>query len=74
MQRQNEANCAEQRDPLDKYSKGIIKPIHNTYPGSVYACIKEDVIEEWRMMEGETLLAIPFGSRDAAVRLSPVRG
>jgi hypothetical protein len=52
----------EQKDPLDKYSKGITKMIHDAYPDTVYAQIKQEIIEKWRTMEGETLLAIPFKS------------
>ena len=51
---------AEQKDPLDKFSKGITKEVHDAYPGVVYARIKQKIINEWGTMEGETLLAIPF--------------
>jgi len=37
-------------------------PIHDAYPGSAYACIKQEVLDDWSTMEGKTLLAIPFGS------------
>ena len=69
LQPQNLANRPEQNDPLDKYSSGITKTIHDTYPRSVYACIKQDVIEDWRTMDRETLLAIPFRSDAKTVEL-----
>ena len=62
LQPRNAASRFEQKDPLDKYSKGITKAVHDAYPGSAYARIKQDIIEEWRTMDGETLLAIPFES------------
>jgi len=62
LQPQNVTRRLEQRDPLDKYSRGITKTVHDAYPGSVYARIKQEVLTEWTMMEGETLLAIPFES------------
>ena len=62
LQPQKVANRPEQKDPLDNYSKGITRMVHDPYPGAVYARIKQDIINEWGTMEGETLLAIPFGS------------
>ena len=55
-------NHPVQKDPLDKYSRGITTTIYDTYPGSAYAHIKQEVIDEWTTVEGKTLLAIPFGS------------
>ena len=55
-------NRPVQKDPLDKYSRGITTIIHDAYPSSAYARIKQEVIDEWTTVEGETLLAIPFGS------------
>ena len=62
LQPQKVTNCPEQKDPLDNYSKGITRMVHDPHPGAVYARIKQDIINEWGTMEGETLLVIPFGS------------
>lgn len=62
LQPQNVASRFEQKDPLDKYSHGVTTPVHDAYPGSAYARIKQEVINEWRKLEGETLLVIPFES------------
>ena len=62
LQPQKVANRPEQKDPLDKYSSGITIPIHDAHPRSAYTRIKQEVLDEWRNMEGEMLLAIPFGS------------
>lgn len=61
LQPQNTVSRLE-KDPLDKYTRGITVAIHDAYPGSAYARIKQEIIDEWRTMEGETLLAIPFES------------
>ena len=61
LQPQKVTSCLEQKDPLDKYSKEITKAVHDPYPGAVYAQIKQEIINEWGTMEGETLLAVPFG-------------
>lgn len=62
LQPQKTANRSAQKEPLDKYSSGITTLVHDAYPGSAYARIKQAVIDDWRTMEGETLLAIPFES------------
>ena len=62
LQPQRASRRPEQKDPLDKFSKGITITIHEAYPGSAYARMKQDVLDDWRKVEGETLLAIPFGS------------
>lgn len=62
LQPQKAASRLEQNDPLDKYSSGITMPVHDSHPGAAYARIKQEILDEWRTMEGETLLAIPFGS------------
>ena len=46
LQPQKVANCPEQKDPLDNYSRGITRMVHAPYPGAVYACIKQDIINE----------------------------
>jgi len=61
LQPQKATRRPEQKDPLDKFSKGITKTVHDAYPGLAYAHIKQDVLNDWSTMEGETLLAIPFG-------------
>ena len=53
LQPQNVASCFEQKDPLDKYSHGVTIPVHDAYPGSAYAHIKQKQVEE---MEGQTFL------------------
>jgi hypothetical protein len=40
LQPQKVTSHTIQKDPLDKYSRGITKMIHDPYPGVVYACIK----------------------------------
>lgn len=62
LQPQKAASRLEQNDPLDKYSSGITMPVHDSHPGAAYARIKQEILDEWRTMEGETLLAIPFSS------------
>jgi len=72
----------EQKDPLDKYSKGVTIDIHDAHPSSVYTRIKQEVLDEWSTMEGKTLLAIPFGnnaesqakSQRQTLRSSPMLG
>ena len=61
LQPQKTASRIAQKDPLDKYSKGITQVVHDPYPGAVYARIKQNIINEWGTIEGETLLAVPFG-------------
>jgi len=62
LQPQNVTSRFEQKEPLDKYSKGITQVVHDAYPGAVYSRIKQEVLNDWTTMEGETLLAIPFES------------
>jgi hypothetical protein len=62
LQPQKLASHLEQKEPLDKYSSSVTTPIHNVHPRSVYDRIKQEVLDEWRTMDGETLLAIPFES------------
>ena len=62
LQPQKVARRLEQQDPLDKYSSGITTPVHDAHPGAVYSRIKQEVLDDWRTMEGEILLAIPFES------------
>jgi len=62
LQPQKTANHPKQKDPLDKYSRGITQAIHNAHPGSMYTCIKQEVLDDWRTMDGKMLLAIPFES------------
>ena len=62
LQPQNIANHPKQIDPLEKYSSGITQVVHEPYPSSAYANIKQEVLDDQRTMDGETLLAIPFGS------------
>jgi hypothetical protein len=46
LQPQKVASHTMQKDPLDKYSKGITKVVHDPYPGVVYTCIKQEIIDE----------------------------
>jgi hypothetical protein len=69
LQPQKAASWLEQKDPLDKYSSGITTPVHEAHPSSIYARIKQEVLDDWRTMEGETLLTIPFGSDTEAPEL-----
>ena len=50
------------QDPLEKYSKGITTPIHDAFPEATYEFVSPKTITEWTGLEGEKLLAIPFGN------------
>ena len=50
------------QDPLEKYTKGITTPIHDTFPEATYEFVSPQTVTEWTDLEGEKLLAIPFGN------------
>lgn len=60
LRQQVKPKHAQIRDPLEKYTKGIMLTIHDAHPGSEYVDFEQDTIDEWRNYKGEKLLAIPF--------------
>jgi len=62
LQAQAKPRRTQTRDPIDKFTRGITTPIHDTFPDAAYEFIAPHTIAEWRALPGEKLLAIPFGS------------
>ena len=47
---------------MEKYTKGITTPIHDAFPEATYEFVSPQTVTEWTDLEGEKLLAIPFGN------------
>jgi hypothetical protein len=48
------------RNPLDKYTPGLLPDVQDASPTAIFKNIDLDCISEWEDIEGKKLLAIPF--------------
>ncbi len=51
-----------QRDPLDKYTKGEMPKVHHSHPTAALDDMDHETIAEWDSLPNEKLLAKPFGA------------